>query len=334
MAEQGQVQQQIPFGNDNKAKARVVPVRGTQSFVHTLSACWRRPGLTALEVAWRWGFGIPALGLLWWQLRAVLLGAMGGVFDPARLGLDSALLKDPVGALTADTIGAIGKFGAAFSLVEPGLVHAGRWVAPVLLGAWVVASSVGRRAVLHRAGAGSSAGLGTMMGIGAIRAAALALVLTLWFRVLEWCGVYTVTGPLDHNQEPNLVLYCGLAIVISLGMFTAWAVLSWVLAVAPLIAALRGTGIGTSLRGALRLGAVRSKLMEINLVMGIVRIALVVLAMVFSACPLPFETIETQEFLLGWWAVVTVIYLVWSDFFHIAQIVAYLNLLRAYDVEA
>ena len=45
-------------------------VRGTQSFVHTLSECWRRPSLTALEVVWRWAFGIPALLLLWMRRRA------------------------------------------------------------------------------------------------------------------------------------------------------------------------------------------------------------------------------------------------------------------------
>jgi hypothetical protein len=40
------------------------PVRGTQSFVHTMSACWRRPSLTALEVLWRWGFGAPATAVV------------------------------------------------------------------------------------------------------------------------------------------------------------------------------------------------------------------------------------------------------------------------------
>ena len=39
-------------------------VRGTQSFVHTLSECWRRPSLTALEVLWRWAYGVPALLVL------------------------------------------------------------------------------------------------------------------------------------------------------------------------------------------------------------------------------------------------------------------------------
>ena len=37
------------------------PIRGTQSFVHTLAACWKRPSLTALEVLWRWAFGDPRL---------------------------------------------------------------------------------------------------------------------------------------------------------------------------------------------------------------------------------------------------------------------------------
>ena len=33
-------------------------MRGTQSLVHTLGRCWRRPSLTGLEVLWRWVFGI------------------------------------------------------------------------------------------------------------------------------------------------------------------------------------------------------------------------------------------------------------------------------------
>ncbi len=45
----------------------------------------------------------------------------------------------------------------------------------------------------------------------------------------------------------------------------------------------------------------RGKLIEINMVMNIVRIALIVLAMVFSASPLPFSSVETQMFFNCWW---------------------------------
>jgi len=47
-------------------------VRGTQSFVHTLSECWRRPSLTALEVLWRWAYGVPALLVLLYEGMRIL----------------------------------------------------------------------------------------------------------------------------------------------------------------------------------------------------------------------------------------------------------------------
>ena len=127
-----------------------------------------------------------------------------------------------------------------------------------------------------------------------------------------------------------MVLFCAMAIVATLGLFTLWAVLSWALSFAPLLAMLKDLGPAASLAEAFRLGPVRAKLVEINLVMGIVKIALIVLAMVLSACPLPFESVATPEF-MGWWYVgVTVMYLIASDLFHVVQLVAYLELWSIY----
>jgi hypothetical protein len=94
---------------------------------------------------------------------------------------------------------------------------------------------------------------------------------------------------------------------------------------------LRDLGARASLTAAFRLGPVRSKLVEINLVMGIVKIALIVLAMVFSACPLPFESVATPGFMLQWYGLVTVLYLIASDFFHVVRLVSYIELWKAYD---
>ena len=58
------------------------------------------------------------------------------------------------------------------------------------------------------------------------------------------------------------------------------------------------------------------------------------LGLVFSATPLPFETVTTPDFLVKWWIGVTVLYLVGSDFFHVARLVAYLQLWRAYERKA
>jgi hypothetical protein len=171
----------------------------------------------------------------------------------------------------------------------------------------------------------------TLMALQAVRMLALTASFVVWFFCLQWAASVTVTDPIAHGGEPNLVGYFALGIISTLGLFTLWAVVSWVFSVAPMLAMLRGWGVGESLTGAFRLGPLKGKLVEINLVMGIIKIALIVLAMVFSATPLPFESVTTPEFLTGWWIGVGVLYLVASDFFHVARLMGYLQLWRAYE---
>jgi hypothetical protein len=213
----------------------------------------------------------------------------------------------------------------------PGVLRVAEWLGPLLLVVWVMVSSLGRVAVLRRVDTRLQARPGTVMVLQALRVTALAGSFVAWFACLRAAAGYAVNGPIAAGLEPNLVLYCALAIVTTLGMFTLWAVVSWALSVAPLLAMLRNLGAGESLAAAFKLGPVRGKLVEINLVMGIVKIALVVLAIAFSACPLPFASVATPDFMLRWYGVVTVLYLVASDFFHVVRLVAYLELWKAYD---
>jgi hypothetical protein len=282
-------------------------------------------------VLWRWIYGVPALWVIVTRLRAVLAAHTGRTYELARLGLDRALLNDPVGALTADPLGAVSKFTHAVDLVLPDLQHLAIWLGPLLVLVWIVVSSVGRTAVLLRADGGLRSKPLTLMLLQAIRLAALGASFWVWFAAIEWAARVAVTSPIAAGDDPNLVLYCAITIVTTLGLFVLWGIVSWVFSVAPMLAMLEGSGVLGSLAAALRLGPLKSKLVEINLVMGIVKIALIVLAMVFSATPLPFESVTTPGFLAWWWAGVTVLYLVGSDFFHVARLVAYLNLWRAYE---
>ena len=309
-------------------------VRGTQSFVATLSSCWQRPSLTLLEVAWRWSFGIPALMLVFVKLHGVLRAATAETMDPGRLGLDPVLLNDPVGALSADPMGAAGKFAHAIGLVLPGIEHIAVWLLPLLLIGWVVQSSVGRTIVLRRAEPGMHLRVGTLMMLQAIRLTALTAVWAVWFALLGWSSRAAVVEPIARHGEPNLVLYCGMVIVFSLVIYTAWALVNWVLAIAPLLSMLGDLSFLASLRAAMQAGPVRGKLAEINLVLGIVRIMLIVLAMTFSATPLPFQSVATQSFLVWWWCGVGVLYLLASDFFHVARMIGYLDLWRAFAGES
>lgn len=300
-------------------EVHAAPVRGTQSFVHTLSVCWKRPSLTALEVAWRWAFGLPALALLWHEAMKVL---QASTVNGAALG--KMTVTDPIAA--AATI------SDAAAAVMPAALHAAVWTAPVLLLGWVVFSAIGRTAVLRRADGSLKAKPLTLMALHAARIIALAASFAAWFICLQAIARATVTGPLNAGGEPNLVVYCSLTIVTTLGMFALWAVVSWVLSIAPLLAMLRGLGVGSSLKAAWQVGPLRGKLVEINLVMGIVKMMLMVLAMAFSACPLPFSSVATPDFMLHWYAFIAVLYLIASDFFHVVRLVAYLALWKEYEL--
>lgn len=294
------------------------PVRGTQSFVHTLTTCWKRPSLTALEVLWRWVFGAPAAALVAYEGLGVWRATP---VDVAALRQMSVL--DPMSAAAT--------LMQATALLMPPTLRVAEWLVPLLLAGWIIVSSLGRVAVLRRVDARLHARPGTLMVLQAVRMTALVGSFVLWFTSLRVDARIALDGPIAAGQEPNLVLYCALAIVTTLGLFTLWALGSWALSVAPLLAMLENLGAGASLAAAFRLGPLRSKLVEINLVMGIVKIALIVLVMVFSACPLPFESVATPQFMAWWYAGVTVLYLIASDFFHVACLMAYLELWRAYD---
>ena len=49
---------------------KAVPVRGTQKLVDQMGWVFRRPTITALEIAWRWLFGVPFLLVCWRSAKA------------------------------------------------------------------------------------------------------------------------------------------------------------------------------------------------------------------------------------------------------------------------
>jgi hypothetical protein len=162
-----------------------------------------------------------------------------------------------------------------------------------------------------------------MVALVVLRACVYAGLIVLWFSLLITMARSYVWTPMDRGLEPAYVPGFAMAVVMTLLLFVLWAATSWVLRIAPVLAMARGLGPIASLRAALGLGPLRSKLIEINLVMGIVKVALIVLVLVFSSCPLPFESVESQAFLTWWWAGVGVLYLIASDYFHVVRVAAY-----------
>jgi hypothetical protein len=278
------------------------PVRGTQSFVTVMVAIWQRPALSALEIAWRW-----------------IIGAL--ILVPLVLHTGTDWLSHPEDLRT----------WAALTL-HGGSIYAPQWhiLIPATLALfllWNVAAALGRTVVLRHVDPQLHARRLTLFALGTLRAALLLATWAIFVRgALTAAGIAQLT-PSTDTQFPNLVLFAAMLIPGTLVLYVAWAIISWPLQLAPLLAMRNNTGTLASLRTAFTTPKLlRGKLLEINLVMCIVRIALIVLAMVLSASPLAFQSVATQQFFLIWWSIAVLLYLAFSDYFHVVRAAAYLTL--------
>jgi len=206
------------------------------------------------------------------------------------------------------------------------------WFVPVFAVVWVLSATVGRTFWLRRLDPTLKTRMPTFALLTLLQLSKLTAALGTWVGCWVLALQVAVIAPTARHEEPNLVLFAAMMIGLTLLLFVARAVTSWIVQLATLIAMARNVSVRKSIVMAIRTPkALRSQLIEVNLVMGIVKVALLVLAMVFSACPLPFSSVETQEFLTWWWTGVGVWWLLASDYFHVVRNVAVLRLLRASD---
>src|SRR5271166_548039 len=298
---------------------RTVSVRtagGMQSFVHVLSECWSRPSLLALELLWRWLFGVPLLALLAYDGLQIYAAVSSQL---AVAGIDQFSIVDPMRAAEIAS--------GVYAIITPPIVRTALWLVPVAVFAWAIVSGIGRNTVLRRYDLSLPRRPFTLILLQLLRIVFLGGSFAFWFAAIQWSADYALAG-----DEPNLVAYCALVICLSLGVFTLWALVSWVFSIAPLLVLLENRSVGSSLLRSLHLGPLRGKLVEVNLILGIIKLALIVLAMVFSAIPLPFASDMEGPPLYAWWAVVSVLYLIASDFFQVARLVAFIQFWRAFQL--
>jgi hypothetical protein len=293
-------------------KAR--PVRATQKLVDQMGWVFGHPSITAVEIAWRWLFGAPFLWVCFLQAKKILV-----VLPPSYTGLSNLDTQNPWVAVV--------QLADVWSRYEPYVAHALRWLVPSAAIAWSVVSGIGRGLVLKRIEPGLRFRPVAIIALQAGWLALLGLVFWGWFHSIQWVAATHITP----DGDADLVGYSIWAIFLSLGFFTLWALVSWTFAVAPMLMLLEDRSAGSAYVVSFRLGrAFASKLMEINLVMGIVKLALIVLAMVFSAAPLPFSDELGPDAMHFVWAGSTLFYLVVSDFFHVVRLKSFIEFWRTF----
>jgi hypothetical protein len=301
--------------NDSRADSRnAASLRGTQSLVGQMGWVFARPSLTLMEVAWRWLFGIPMLVACWIVAQRILTE-----LPLENAGVTNINFQNP-------WIAAV-RLADAWTLYRPHVAALLPLVAVPAAVAWAVISGIGRNLVLRRME--RSLPFRPLAQI-LLQAAWLGLLIAIcwgWFVSIGWAAKTHITP----NAEPDLVGYFVWAIFLSLGFFTLWALVSWVLSIAPLLVLLEERSALSSLGRSLRLGRpFTSKLVEINLVMGIVKLMLIVLAMVFSSVLIPFADEVGASALHLEWVIVSVFYFVASDYFQVVRLKGFLEFWHAY----
>ncbi len=302
-----------------KVSARAkVPLRGTQSLVGQMGWVSSRPSLLGMEIAWRWVVGVPLLiicGREWMRLLAAHPLEASGL-----LAVDK---QNPWMAAS--------QLANVWNYYQAPVAAVLQWLIPVAAIAWAIVSGVGRNLVLRRMGSRLPFRPMALIALQSAWLLLLGVTFYSWFACVRWVAATHIS----NGGEPDLVRFFIWIIVFSLAFFTAWALISWPLAIAPLLLLLENRSVISSLTESMKLGReFTGKLAEINLVMGIVKIALIVLAMVFSAAPLPFSDALGPEAMHVVWAASVVFYLVANDYFHIVRLKGFVEFWRTYRGQA
>lgn len=284
--------------------------RGAETFASVLAECWRRPGLLARELAWRWLYGIPAL--------AVAAGVCFHLYritseTLAAAGVDQISLDHPWQSAAILTV--------AFQVVRPLLVQAALWLLPFLGLAWAIAAGVGRNLVLRACQRDIPWRLRALIGIQVARVLALAVVAALWWGSVRWSAeASTLAG------VPNLPVYFSLVVAVSLGFLALWSLASWVFLVAPMFVLLEGKSLAASLSQSMRPSLARGELVGVNIAIASIRFAVAAFFTILSLLPFGVLSSTRQAPIYLWLAAVTVVYMVVSSFFQVVRLVAFVRL--------
>jgi hypothetical protein len=267
-----------------------------------MKACWLRPALLARELAWRCGYGFPALllaGWVCWQIdwktHLALVAAGLPQFSFAHVNQSAYFLA------------------GVMQVWKPVMAEAALWLLPVLGVGWALAFGYGRMAVLHWYAPDLPRKPWGLAAMQALRLGALAVTVTLWWRSIQWAAFSTSGG----GRVPDLAAYFGWVAVLSLVFFALWMLLSWVFYAAPLLLLLEDYGFVASLAQSFRLKPWTAALAQANLGIGLLRLLFAALSIVLSALAVPLGLTGIGLYL--WWGVITGLYLAASAFLAVVR---------------
>jgi hypothetical protein len=277
-------------------------------------AGWRlalkNPKLVLVEVAWRWSFGAASLLLV---LQAVVSTLHRIIISDA----DWIVLRSLDPYKTANTLAAlVVTYGKVLGLVLAVLL-------PALALLWMIAATWGRAATLKiLQGAGSTtavAGLSLMRVLLLLAAFAVAGLAVAGAAML---ATYSSSNP----EEPNLIVYFSIVIIVLPVILVLWGILNWVFSLAPLFLA-RGrkrtfAAVAATFRN---LRAHKKIFWSVSGVYGTARGAALVAVIVMGAVLAAFGE---NKVILGLLVALVLLYFVFADLLYVARMAAYLQIVE------
>ncbi|HZR29938.1 MAG TPA: hypothetical protein VFA71_14265 [Terriglobales bacterium] len=276
-------------------------------------AGWRlareNPKLVLIEVAWRWSFGLATSLLL-------LLACVNTLKRVTISDADWAVLRSFDPYKMANTVAVlVVAYEKLLSLVLAVLLL-------TLAFLWMLAATWGRAATMKiLRGSGNIA---VVAGLNLLRI--FLLLAAFAVAALTTAGAAMLASYFSSDPaEPNLPVYFFIVILALPVIVVAWAILNWVLSLAPLFAAGK-QGVFAALAATFRsLREQRKAFWSVSGVYGTIRGAGLLVVIVFG---LALAAVGESKIALGFLVALLLLYFFFADLLYVARLAAYLQIIE------
>jgi len=266
----------------------------------------RSPSIVAIEIAWRWSFGLAATVLLFLGAKAFLAGLNVSPGDEEAIrGSDPTTIAAALMHVFQQPGVWQHFFGIALAIVLPAVLI------------WVAAASLGRVAVLKRLSPGRNIDGPAVLRLTIARVVLLFACIAVWYFWMVICAFITMRG-----EEPNYAFYMVLSFLAFPVIALLWGVLNWILSLAPILVTRDGVGAMQAYRSTVQLArAERTVLFSVTSWLGFPRLAAMVVAIIFAVIILA-ATLSAMIATVVL-TVITLAYCAFADYLYVVRLAAY-----------
>jgi len=271
----------------------------------------RNPSIAAIEIAWRWTFGLIGTILLLLGTRAFLAGLK--VSDGDEQALHG---QDPM-MIAAALMHILQQDGVLIRLLA---IIAAVAIPSAIV--WIAAATLGRAATLRRLIPASHVNVKAIFGITLARAGLLLAAVISWYAWMVLCAFLTLS-----STESSYPLYLLLSMLALPVIAIVWGILNWILSLAPLVAVRDGSNSWKAYSDTVRVvRRHRGEFVSVTTWLGLPRLAGMVIAFMIAVVVL----IASDSVVIGSIAVaiVTLAYCAVADYLYIVRLAAYAQIAR------